>query len=433
MKRWLILSHGFNMDGRAASLTVTDKIPYLLAAGIQPIVLSAVTGEQDRRFPHYQLLPWGPSGLRFDFRHWMMVQVGRGWLYRLTTFLVSTALLPFIALERFLFGLSGQSSWSWPAAWKGIRLVKSGQVDLIYSSGGAWSAHYAAYLIKKSTGVTWIAEIHDPMVLRHHEQDDGVSPRATKDARFLQKLEGLVCEAADHVWWFTEAAKNHAQYRHPKLGKKGFVVFPGARPPGCKNLIRSHAYGDKLRIGHFGSLADDRSLSPLIEALYQFFLRVPQARKSVQVINYGGGLDVAAQRLVVQYQLHDIVVTPGRVPEDPWRGKSGRECSIERMSEMDVLLLLCGKSESCSEYIPSKIYDYYWAQRPIWGLTHRNPMLDQLLENRGSYVSHTIDSDAILKSFEQIWQDWLMKSLPEVVLDPVTPEKAVQQILKRVL
>ena len=33
-KRWLIISHGFNMDGRAASLTVTDKIPYLQDQGV---------------------------------------------------------------------------------------------------------------------------------------------------------------------------------------------------------------------------------------------------------------------------------------------------------------------------------------------------------------------------------------------------------------
>ena len=67
-KRWLILAHGFNMDGRAASLTVTDKIPHLLNAGVQPIVLSAITGIKDERFPHHQFLAWGPSGFRFDFR-----------------------------------------------------------------------------------------------------------------------------------------------------------------------------------------------------------------------------------------------------------------------------------------------------------------------------------------------------------------------------
>ena len=61
-KRWLIISHGFNMDGRAASLTVTDKIPYLQDQGIELVVLSAITGERDTRFRHFQLLPWGPSG-----------------------------------------------------------------------------------------------------------------------------------------------------------------------------------------------------------------------------------------------------------------------------------------------------------------------------------------------------------------------------------
>jgi hypothetical protein len=38
--RWLILSHAFNMDGRAASQTITDKIPYFLDAGIHPTVFS---------------------------------------------------------------------------------------------------------------------------------------------------------------------------------------------------------------------------------------------------------------------------------------------------------------------------------------------------------------------------------------------------------
>ncbi len=433
MKRWLILSHGFNMDGRAASLTVTDKMPYLLAAGIEPIVLSAVTGEKDHRFLHEQLLPWGPSGLRFDFRHWMMVKVGRGWLYRIMTFLVSTILLPFIVLERSLVGLSGQSSWSLPAAWRGLRLVQQGRVDLVYSSGGAWSAHYAAYLIKRWTGVTWIAEIHDPMVLRHSEEDDGTSPRATKDARFLQRLEGLICQHADHVWWFTQEALNRAKSRHPSLGDKGFVVLPGAIPPGCQEPIPHHVYQKHLRIAHFGSLADDRSLAPLLEALHQFFMRVPGAKTSIQIVNYGSDLDGEAKLLVMRYHLQDTVITPGRVPADPVRGKSGRECSMELMRQADVLLLLCGNTESCSEYIPSKLYDYYWTQRPVFALSHRNPDMDRLLLDRGAYVSHTNDIASVLNCLESMWDAWLKQSLPVPNLQPITPETAVEQILKKIL
>jgi len=45
-EKWLILSHAFNMDGRAASHTITDKIPHFFGTGITPIVISAPTDHQ---------------------------------------------------------------------------------------------------------------------------------------------------------------------------------------------------------------------------------------------------------------------------------------------------------------------------------------------------------------------------------------------------
>jgi hypothetical protein len=56
-QHWLILSHCFNMDGRAASLTITDKLKYLTERGIKFTVLSGVSGTHDKRFEHLQLLP----------------------------------------------------------------------------------------------------------------------------------------------------------------------------------------------------------------------------------------------------------------------------------------------------------------------------------------------------------------------------------------
>ena len=40
---------------------------------------------------------------------------------------------------------------------------------MIYSTGGAWSAHLAAYWLKRKTKVSWIAEIHDPLVQRENK------------------------------------------------------------------------------------------------------------------------------------------------------------------------------------------------------------------------------------------------------------------------
>jgi len=431
MTSFLLISHGFNMDGRAASLTVSDKIPFLLERGINPVVLSAITGEKDLRFPHFQLLPWGPSGLRFDFRHWIAKKYGRGTFYQIATILVSFLLLPFIAIEKLILGLSSQASWAYAAAYKGKKLVKDGQIDLIYSSGGAWSAHYAAYLIKKTTGITWIAEIHDPMVIREDPSDDGVRPRKTKDKRFVQYLEKLICSDADHVWWFTQGALDFAKRRHPELGDKGFIVFPGALPPGCQDPSPFFQYSEKLHIAHFGSLASDRSLAPVLEALDKLFKEFPSAKELIVLDVYGARLDYTSKVKLDKLRLSENVMLHGRIENDPTTEKSGRKRIMEIMRSSDVLLMLHGDYEWCAEYIPSKMYDYFWAYRPIWGITNRNPELDQILIDRKSYLSHTLDPDSIFETLKQIYQNWENQSLPIPQFNPISPKDAVETILQR--
>ena len=432
-QKWLIISHGFNMDGRAASLTVTDKIPYLTEAGIQLTVISAITGDLDNRFPHYQILPWGPSGLRFDFRHWVARKYGRGILYKVLTPLVSLALLPFTAIEKLLFGLSSQASWSYAAACKAKSVLRNERFDLIYSSGGAWSAHYAAWLIKKATGVKWIAEIHDPMVIRNDPSDDGTLPRVSKDARFLQRLEKLICKDSDHIWWFTDGALDYAKLRNPELGNKGFVVFPGAEPPGCHEpLPKTHEYSPTLILGHFGSIAKDRSLAPVLEAMKVFFKDSPEAKELIRIQVYGSGLDESSKEAMERLELSQVVQAMGRIENDPLTGKSGRERIMEIMRQMDVLLLLHGDYEWCAEYFPSKSYDYYWTTRPIWGVTNRNPQLDAILEKRDAYLSHTLDQDSILRTLKVIWADWQNKQLRTPNLSPISPRDAVATILERI-
>jgi hypothetical protein len=432
-KKWLIIAHGFNMDGRAASLTVTDKIPYLLEAGIEPIVISAITGDKDTRFPHYQLMPWGPSGFRFDFRHFIARKYGRGLLYRIITPLVSILLLPLSIIERLFIGLASQSSWTLPAAFKGIQLVRQGKVDVIYSAASAWSASYAAWWIKKITGVPWMAEIHDPMVIRDHPQDNGTAPRKTRDKRFQQKLEHLICRDADHVWWFTDGALEYAKLRNPELGNKGFVVFPGAEPPGCHDpLPKEHQCGPQLILGHFGSIANDRSLAPVLEAMKTFFQECPEAEEKIRIQVYGSGLDSSSKEAMERFALGHVVQAMGRIENDPVTGKSGRARIMEIMRQMDVLLLLHGDYEWCAEYIPSKSYDYFWTTRPIWGITNRNPQLDAILDNRGAYLSHTLDQESILKILRVIWTDWQGLQLRAPEFAPISPKDAVASIFERI-
>lgn len=439
-KRWLILAHGFNMDGRAASQTITDKVPYLLAASLELTVFSAVTGSADRRFTHRQFFPWGPAGLRFDFRHWLAIRCGRGFIYKVLTVSLSVLLAPFIAIERLIAGYSSQWSWALPAAWHGIQLARAGKIDLVYSTGGAWSAHLAAMWIKRFAGknaqLKWLAEIHDPLVMRSNEHDDGLNAPSEREAHFRFQLEKQICLHADRVWWFTPGALSYAQKRNPNLlipdargHLKGLVVLPGANPPRADTTPATWRAGKNLHFAHFGSLSHTRSLQGLINALPAFFSQHPEARTHLRIDIYGSDLDTLSARAIQVHQLNDVVITHGRLEFDFTSQQSGREQVNQLMREADVLLLLHGNSEWCAEYIPSKAYEYFWAQRPILALTHRNPAFNQLLVQHQAYIAEQSNPTAIIATLEQIYVAWQQQQMPVISAKPLGVDQAVQTIL----
>ena len=424
------------MDGRAASLTITDKIPYLLEAGIQPTVLSAITGLKDQRFPHEQFLAWGPAAFRFDFRHWIANKYGRGFIYKLLTRTVSILLAPLIAIEKLCLGYSSQWSWAIPAFIRGYILIRRGKADVIYSTGGAWSAHLAGVWLKKATGLPLISEVHDPLVIRKNPNNQGFERPKNRDARFRHYLEAQLCKYSDYVWWFTKGALHYAKVRNPNLNTPGnafgFVVMPGANPPGAVEKTDTHQYTGHLNLCHFGSLANDRSLSIILKAANSLFAKYPEARKYLRIHAYGAPLDPLSQYMIQQYGYSDILLAHGRLEHDLASGKSGREQVSQKMQEADVLILLHGSDEWCAEYIPSKFYDYLWSGRPIWGITHRNPQLDQMLLDRNSYLSADGDEVGIAMALERIWLDWQKKQLLQPIWQPISVDQAVSSILSHI-
>ena len=424
------------MDGRASSQTITDKIPYFLDTGIKPIVLSAITGKKDDRFQHKQFLAWGPAAFRFDFRHWIANQYGRGFLYKLLTRTVSIVLAPLIGLEKLCLGYSSQWSWAVPAFMHGSRLIRQKKVDLIFSTGGAWSAHLAGLWLKKRTGSPWIAEIHDPLVIRKDPNDQGFNKPKNRDAQFRQYLEKQICKYADLVWWFTDGALHYAKVRNVNLNAsndaRGIVVIPGAEPPVNKSSASLHAYGNKLNLCHFGSLAKDRSLSTILLAVFELIKKYPEAREAIQIHAYGAPLDELSKQLIESFACQDLFLVHGRLEMDHKTSKSGRERVIEKMQIADVLILLHGDDEWCAEYIPSKYYEYLWTGRPIWAITHRNVQLDEMIQERGGYLSHSGDLEGINMALERIWLDWSSKKLLRPQWMPIGVDQAVAKILKNV-
>ncbi|NBW49217.1 MAG: glycosyltransferase [Betaproteobacteria bacterium] len=421
-ERWLVLSHAFNMDGRAASQTITDKLSHLEAAGIELVVLSGVSGAQDRHYEHYQLWPAGPAGIRFEMRHVLRKQIDSPSAYRLVMVLLSLPLLPFMLMEKLLRPV--ESSWSWwlSAYLKGRHLAQSRKFDLIYSTGGAFAAHLAGNALKRALGVRWLAEVHDPLVM------PGSEPVSKQE--FMQaEVERIICTHADVAIWFTDQALASAKRRHPQLGDRGKMMLPGIDAPFKE--MPPYVPGPKMVIGHFGSLSVTRNLTPIIDALETLVVRLPEMRGKVELQLTGGPLDPVSDAAIAKSPVRDMVRHLGRIEADPSTGLSGREQILRRMRSADVLLLLHGTEPICAEYIPSKLYEYLWMQRPIVATVHGNPQMAQMLSALGHIAVDQGVTDQLTNALLTLLKRAINKGLSDSpIISPYTTQAAVRQLIK---
>ncbi len=419
-RQWLILSHAFNMDGRAASQTITDKIPHLLARGVRPIVLSAVTGRRDENIEHHQLLPVSPVGLRFDLRHVLRRHVSRKWVYKTLVGLMTLVLLPFYLIEKLFLRLEPQWSWFIPAYLRGASIIRARRAAVIYSTGGANSAHLAGYLLAKRFSLPWVAEIHDPMTYENWE-------RWRMARRFAAWLEGKICERADVAVWFVDTALERARTRHPVLANRGKVMIPGADQPAFAKI--SYQRGAELVIGHFGSLSATRNLATFMQGLTALLQKRPDLSRVLRLEIYGSGLDPVSKRAIDSFAYPQVVRRCGRLERDPVTGDSGRDRVLKRMQTVDALLLLHGMENFCEEYIPSKLYEYLWTQRPIIGLTWRNAHLDRILKENRHWAVQANDLPGIAVVLEDLVARWEGGQLQDSgKASPYTSAAAVDQL-----
>lgn len=417
---WLIFSHAFNMDGRAASQTITDKIPHLINLGVNLIIVSGVSGKKDGVLEHHQVLPALPVGLKFDLRHFLRNRISSPILYKFTMLVISLALMPFYLIEKLIFPIETTWSWSISAYLVGRKIIKRNRPSLIYSTGGAYAAHLACYWLSRQYDIPWIAEIHDPMIIEPQ-------PAKSRRGKFLAWLEKAICEHADIVWWFTEMALEQAKKRHPQLADRGHYVIPGVDAPDFNRL--PYQRHEHFVIAHFGSISETRNLHTFLEALQTFIARDPSRASHVRLHIYGGSMDAISANAIKTFPYSQVIQNFGRIETDPITKESGRTQILKRMNAADCLLLLHGSEPLCEEYIPSKLYEYLWTQRPILGLIYRNPQLTGILREFNHWSVDSQSTAETAQALEELYTRWSHDDLKDSQdTTPYTTYNSVQEI-----
>jgi glycosyl transferase family 4 len=404
-RRWLIISYFSKIDGMACAQHIDDRLPYFESSGIMPIMLTGVCGERWPDRLQARVPSVAPSGIRFELRHLKR----RYKLLRLIKPFIDVLLLPFYLLEKLFIDLDSQWSWFPMAIMRGYLLCRRYRPEVIYSTGGPASAHFAAAFISRWSGIPWVAELQDPIVF-----EDWL--RSRRALRVFTWLECFICRRAGTVILLTDEAREKVG-RRTGLGNRCWTIYPGADPanmPPVEYRKREHCH-----FSHFGSLGGSRNLKVFLEGMQLVFEENPDLAKVVRLDIYGT-CDRLSRELIGRFPYPDVIRDFGRVP---------RRESLEAMRRSDVLLLIQNTESFSSETIPSKTYEYFHAGRPILGLVHQNPELAGMLESLGHLTVTAADAKSAKEGIECLVTAWGTGVTHVPLPSPFTPAAAVERLL----
>ncbi|GAA3931730.1 glycosyltransferase [Luteimonas lutimaris] len=242
-------------------------------------------------------------------------------------------------VERFQRGLGAmmfpdiRAEWN-PWARKVVRrLLQDGGVGVLVTSHEPASVLALGQEARRA-GVPWVADLGDPVAAPY------TPPRWRRRAL---RLEGVVCEQADHVTVTSDATRSLLMARHGVDGRR-ITVIPQGFDAALAIDAQARSRADRpLELLYTGSLYAFRRIDELLEAVVD----VPGVRLAIASRRMPRGIIEWRERY------------PGRVR---LLGAVTHAHALELQRTADVLVDL---GNDAPEQVPGKFYEYLGAARPI--------------------------------------------------------------------
>ena len=293
-------------------------------------------------------------------------------------------------LRRLVFFPDDQIGWLPFAVFAALRAHQESPFDAIYSTSSPVSAHLVAGIIKKLTGVPWVAEFRDPWV-----GNPLAGPLPWFHRRLQRRMERWIVRSADRVVFLSPTTSLGYRRRYPDAAEMS-VITNGhdasemvTRPPAAPRSA-------PFRIVWTGTLYRPDELRVFLEALQNLAARRPGLVDRLEVVFYGemeGSCRAIADHFLADAALDAIVSFPGFVP---------RRTALEAVAGSDAALVMLGAGRGMGQFVPGKLFDYIGQSKQVLAVLPPG------------------DARAILRDL-----DW------GVVADPVAPdiERAIEQLL----
>lgn len=310
--------------------------------------------------------------------------------------------------KRLFYIPDRQWLWAITAYLAAIGLHKREQFDVVLTTSPPESVHWVGWLLKKSKGIPWIADMRDGWMFEPY-----LEIRQIKGLRKRIELamERFLISQADSVSTVTQPLIDDLADRLSVPRNKAFLIpngfdidewnIPGRYIDEARNHLEDTK--NKMLMVHMGRLSAariDRDASPFFRALHSLKTSNPSLSNELAIFLVGTtqGSEVD---IVESLDLADVVHFHPLLPKPE---------AIATMKAADVLLLVTSPSQK--SIATSKLFDYMAADKPVLALAQGNAAAEIVMQTGiGLTVSPTNISE-IANAIENFLLWWKQGSFP---------------------
>ncbi len=295
-----------------------------------------------------------------------------------------------------------RAAWIAPSVSFLKQYLAENHVDAIFSNGPPHTNTRIATLLKKQTGIPWLADFQDPWTQVDYYQMLHLTPWGDRRHR---RMEQDAFRHADRITIVSPTWKKDLE----SIGANNVSVVPwGYDPEDYKDLPSTEH--NKFSITHLGILGHDRNPPVLFRVLQQLCDQEPGFRETLE-LRLVGQVDFSVVEALRQAGLETCTSLPGNVP---------RQEALRYTASSTVLLLLLNRQPNAMGRIPGKLFEYLAVKRPILVLGPKDADAGRIVEECGSGTTLPYDDiegirQAIVRLYRQFRSGALAKPLSNAI------------------
>lgn len=280
--------------------------------------------------------------------------------------------------------------WIIPAYLLGKKVIKKNRPDVILSTSPPFASHMVGRKLSKAFKIPLVVDFRDrwamsPAYKSYFGWRDVVNA----------KLEGAVIKHARAITATTPAQAEHFSLSYGEGAEgKTHVIWNGFDNDDYSSIEKIRPAGNKMTISHVGKLIGARSLLPLLQAMEAL---------DENVLN-----DINLKMIGMLSPLNKELISRA-----PWASiitDMGAMAHLDALREMfstEVLLIVQFKEDDGMRAVPSKVFEYMRAARPILAICPRGSQVWKLIEdNDFGLCADTEDVPAIKEALIEMHTRW---------------------------